>query len=132
MSRKNSNRLERIDEEIKRELSHIITYEVSNSNVTGMVSVTKVHITPDLKYAKVYVSMLGSKSVEKTLEGLKSSSGFMRTKLAQTLNLRVTPELSFVYDDSAEKGEKIDRILNQIKADDEKFRKEHPKKGEEN
>ena len=114
MSRKNSNRLERIDEEIKRELSHIITYEVSNSNVTGMVSVTKVHITPDLKYAKVYVSMLGSKSVEKTLEGLKSSSGFMRTKLAQSLNLRVTPELSFVYDESIEYGKNIEDKILQI------------------
>ena len=71
------NRLNRINEELKREISNIINYEVTNSNVTGMVSVTSVKISPDLRYAKVKVSILNSRNVKQTLAGLKSSSGFI-------------------------------------------------------
>lgn len=131
MSRKNEARLGKINEELKKEISHLITFEVKNSNVTGLISVTKVKVTPDLKYAKVFVSILNSKSKEKTIEGLQSASGFMRTRLAQTVNLRITPELTFEIDDSIEYGEHIDRLLKQISDDDKKFRKEHPK-AEEN
>ena len=114
----NSNRMARVDEELKRELSNIINYEVKNSNVTGMISVTRVKVTPDLKYAKVYVSMLNSKSVEKTMQGLKDSAGFMRSQVARMVNLRITPELVFEYDDSIEHGERIDNILKQISEQD--------------
>ena len=116
MKRENgNNRLNRINEELKREISNIINYEVTNSNVTGMISVTRVKVTPDLKYAKVYVSMLNSKSVEKTMQGLKDSAGFMRSQVARMVNLRITPELVFEYDDSIVYGEKIDAILNELK-----------------
>jgi len=66
-----NNRLDRVNEELKKTLSNIITFELQNSKVTGMVSVTKVRITPDFRYAKVYVSLLNSKSNTKTMEGLK-------------------------------------------------------------
>ena len=72
---KNEARLGRENEEIRKALSQIIDYEVKNPDVTGMISVTKVKVTPDLKYAKVYVSILNAKNNEKTLEGLKASSG---------------------------------------------------------
>ena len=112
---KNTNRLGRVNEELKREISQVINYELKNPDVTGMISVTKVKITPDLKYAKVYVSVLNSKNLKKTMEGLKDSSGFIRTRVAQTVNLRITPELIFEYDDSIEYGEKIDAILKSLK-----------------
>ena len=118
MPSKNNNRLERIDEELKKELSNIIAFELKNPEATGMISVTRVNVTPDLKYAKVYVSMLNSKSVEKTMQGLKDSAGFMRSQVARMVNLRITPELVFEYDDSIEHGERIDNILKQISEQD--------------
>lgn len=112
---KSSNRLGRINEELKKVISQVINYELENSKVTGMVSVTKVKITPDLRYAKVYVSMLDTKDVKKTLEGLKQSTGFIRSRVASSVNLRVTPELVFEYDDSEEQGYRIEQILRELK-----------------
>ena len=111
----NNNRLNRIDEKYRKELSTIIDRELKNPNITGMISVTKVKVTNDLKYAKVYVSILNSKSVENTMEGLKKSSGFIRTELAKRINLRNTPELIFEIDDSIEYGARIDSIIKDLK-----------------
>ena len=105
---KNEARLGRVNEELMKALSQIITYELKNPDVTGMISVTRVKVTPDLKYAKVYVSMLNS----------KDSAGFMRSQVARMVNLRITPELVFEYDDSIEHGERIDNILKQISEQD--------------
>lgn len=110
---KNTNRINKIDEEFKREISQIINYEMNNTNITGMISVTKVKVTPDLRYARVYVSMINS-SKKKTLEALKKSSGYIRTLLARRINLRTTPEIIFEFDESIEYGAKIDAILNDI------------------
>ena len=109
-----NNRLDRINEELKRELSNIINYEVKNSNVTGMISVTKVKISPDLRFARVSVSMINSRNVKQTLAGLKSASGFIRSRIADKMNLRVTPEFVFELDESLMYGERIDSILNDI------------------
>lgn len=114
MQGKNNPRLGRIDEEYKKELSQIIGYELKNPNVTGLISVTKVKVTSDLKYAKVYVSILNSKNIKDTLAGLKKSSGYIRSELAKRVNLRNTPELIFELDDSIEYGAKIDSILKEI------------------
>ena len=114
MQGKNNPRLGRIDEEYKKELSQIIGYELKNPNVTGLISVTKVKVTSDLKYAKVYVSVLNSKNIKDTLAGLKKSSGYIRSELAKRINLRNTPELIFELDDSIEYGAKIDSILKEI------------------
>lgn len=107
-------RLGRIDEEYRKEISNIISYKLKNPNVTGLISVTKVKVTNDLKYAKVYVSMINSKSQKDTLAGLKKSSGFIRSELARRVNLRNTPELIFELDDSIEYGTRIDSILKEI------------------
>ena len=111
------NRLNRINEELKREISNIINYEVTNSNVTGMVSVTSVKISPDLRYAKIFLSILNSRNTKQTLAALKSSSGFIRSRIAAKINLRVTPELVFELDESMQYGEKIDTILKDIMKD---------------
>ncbi len=118
----NQARLGRIEEEYKKELSQIIGYELKNPNVTGLISVTKVKVTNDLKYAKIYVSILNSKNLKETLAGLKKSAGFVRSELARRVNLRNTPELIFELDDSLEYGAKIDSILKEIM----------PKKDEQN
>ena len=110
----NQNRLNRIDEEYKKELSHIIDQELKDPNITGMISVTKVKVTNDLKYAKISVSILNAKDMKATLAGLKRSSGFIRTELAKRINLRNTPELIFELDESLEYGARIDSILKEI------------------
>lgn len=115
--RKNTNRLDRTNEELKREISSIINYEMKNSNVTGIISVTKVKTSPDLRHARVYVSMINSKSTKNTLAALKSSTGFIRSRVAEKLNMRITPELVFEFDDGMAYGERIDSILQEIMKD---------------
>ena len=113
-TRKNSNRMDKINEELRKELSIIIDTDLKNPHITGMISVTKVKTSPDLRYARVYISLLNSKNVKETLDGLKSASGFMRSELARRVNLRYTPELRFEIDDSMEYGAKIENILKEI------------------
>jgi len=111
---KNENRLNRINEELRKEISQIISFELKNPDATGLISVTKVKVTPDLKYAKVYISLLNSKNEEKTIKALKDSAGFIRSLVAKRVNLRITPELVFEKDDSMEYGMKIDSILKDL------------------
>lgn len=113
----NNNRFERINEEYRKEISTIIDNKLKNPNVTGLISVTKVKVTPDLKFAKVYVSILNSKNIKDTLAGLKKSAGFIRSELARTVNLRNTPEIIFELDESLEYGARIDSILKDIMKD---------------
>lgn len=111
---KNENRLNRINEELRKEISQIISFELKNPDATGLISVTKVKVTPDLKYAKVYISLLNSKNEEKTIEAIQNASGFIRSLIAKRINLRITPELVFEKDDSMEYGMKIDSILKDL------------------
>lgn len=113
----NNHKLDRVNEELKRELSNIINYELKNSKVTGMISITKVKITPDLRYARVWISVLNCKNKKDTLLGLKQSSGFIRSAIAKKINMRITPEFVFEFDETMEYGEKIDSILNEIMKD---------------
>ena len=101
-----SNRIGRINEEIQRELASLIP-NVKDPRVTGMISVTAVETTPDLRWAKVYVSMLDKSSAAQVVKGLKSAAGYLRRELGRALNLRYTPELLFVEDDSIDKGAQI-------------------------
>ena len=110
----NQTRLGRIEEQYRKEMSQIISYELKNPNVTGLISVTKVKVTNDLKYCTAYVSILNSKNIKDTLAGLKKSSGYIRSELARRVNLRNTPEIVFELDDSLEYGAKIDSILAKI------------------
>ena len=114
MQKKNSNRMNRVDEEYKREISKIIDQDLKNPNITGLISVTKVKTSPDLKSARVYISILNSKSKKNTMQGLKNATGFIRTELAKRVNLRYTPELIFELDETLEYGAKIDNILKEI------------------
>ena len=103
----------RINDEVQRELAGILR-EVKDPRVRdAFVSVTAVDVTPDLKYAKVYYSSLQGDPKE-VARGLKAASGFMRSQIAQRLNLRMTPELTFVHDDSVAHGAHIAKLLNGI------------------
>ena len=101
-----SNRIGRINEEIQRELSNLIR-TVKDPRVTGLISVTAVDTTTDLKFCKVYVSALDKSQEKDVMRGLKSAAGFLRRELGRTLNLRYTPELTFVRDDSIDQGAHI-------------------------
>lgn len=114
---KETNRMNRINEELKKEISNIINFDLNNSNITGIVSVTKVRVTPDLRYARVYVSMINSKNKKNTLAGLKQASGYIRSMIAKKVNLRNTPELVFEFDETLEYGARIDSIINDIVKD---------------
>lgn len=112
-----NNRMNKIDEELKKEIGSIISTELKNPHLTGLISVSSVKTTPDLKYAKVFVTMIGEKSKKENLAVLKQSSGHIRSLIAKRINLRNTPELVFVFDDSLEYGTKIDQILKDITKD---------------
>ena len=100
MQKDSNKKLERINEELKRTLSNIINYELKDPKITGIISVTDVKTTPDLKYSRVYVSILNAKNKKATLARLKKSSGFIRSEVAKEINLRLTPELVFLLDES--------------------------------
>ena len=105
-----SNRIGRINEEIQRELSGLIR-TVKDPRVHGLVSITAVDTTSDLRYAKVYVSVLDQSDVNEVLKGLKSAGGYLRRELGAALSLRYTPELVFERDDSMAKGAHILSLL---------------------
>jgi ribosome-binding factor A len=114
-----SRRPDRVAEAIREAVAMFLAEGVKDPRVTGLVTVTGVDVTRDLRHAKVHVSILGS-DVEKasTMEGLQSVAGYLRAKLGRTLRLRVTPELDFRYDDSIAHAARIDSLLEQIRTDD--------------
>ena len=114
---KNTNRMNRINEELKREISNIINYDLHDPNLTGLISITKVLTTPDLRFTRAYVSIINSKSPKEDLAILKKSSGFIRSEIAKRINLRITPEIVFIFDESIEYGSRIDSIIKEITKD---------------
>lgn len=113
-----SHRSGRIDEEVKRELGAVIR-ELKDPRISGVVSVVAVNVTKDLRFAKAFISVLGSdEQKEKTLEGIKSAAGFVRHEIGNRLSLRQTPEFSFVLDDSIEHGAHINEILKEVIRDE--------------
>ena len=114
---KNSNRMNKINEELKKEISIVISQDLNDPQITGIISVTKVDTTPDLRFARVYVSMINAKSNKGNLARLKKCSGFIRSMIAKKVNLRITPELVFLFDESVEYGSRIDAILEKITKD---------------
>ena len=105
-----SNRIGRINEEIQRELASLIP-TVKDPRVTGMISVTAVDTTPDLKYAKIYISILNPQDGNQVVKGLTSASGYLRRELGAAVQLRYTPQLQFMADDSIEQGAHILEML---------------------
>ncbi len=118
--KKNSNRIVRINEEIKHELSAIIRDGIKDPRVDTLVSIVYVDTTPDLKFCKVFFSTLGDESKHQdTLEGLKNSAGYIRKELARRVNLRNTPELKFVVDHSIEYGVNMSKLIKEVTEKDQ-------------
>ena len=116
--RKNSIKNTRINIEVQRELSKVISQEMKDPRIDPMTSVIAVEVTPDLKQAKVYVSVFGSdEKKQSTLEGLRSATPFIRKHLAKTINLRNTPELRFYMDESIEYGVNMSKLIDDVTKD---------------
>ena len=113
--RKNSIKNTRVNAEVQRELSHIIHEEIKDPRIHPMTSVVSVEVTPDLKFCKAYISVLGDEQAQRdTLAGLQSAEGFIRRLLAQTVNLRNTPEIQFISDQSIEYGVRMSKLIDEV------------------
>lgn len=122
--RKNSIKNTRVNTEVQRELSNIIRGGIKDPRVAPMTSVVSVEVAPDLKTCKAYISVLGNEEAQQnTVKGLQSAEGYIRRELAHTLNMRNTPEIKFVLDQSIEYGvmmsKKISEVTKDLKDDEE-------------
>jgi len=113
---KNSQRIERVNDEIVRTVADIMRFEMSDPRLNNVVSVTGAKTTADLKYCKIYVSVLENTKDEPSelLKALTNAAGFVRKRVAEILNLRHTPEITFVLDDSIAHGMKMNKLIDEI------------------
>ena len=113
--RKNSIKNTRVNSEVQRELSNIIRGEIKDPRINPLTSVVMAEVAPDLKTCKAYISVLGDEESQRnTLEGLKSAMGFIRRQLAKNLNLRNTPEIRFILDQSIEYGVTMSKLIDEV------------------
>ncbi|MDD3185417.1 MAG: 30S ribosome-binding factor RbfA [Anaerostipes sp.] len=113
--RKNSIKNTRINGEVQRELSRIISRDIKDPRIAPMTSVIDVVVTSDLKQCKAYISVLGDQEAkDDTMAGLKSAVGYIRRELAHTINLRNTPEITFILDDSIEYGVNMSKKIDEL------------------
>ena len=116
--RKSSIKNTRINMEVQRELSQIIRSEIKDPRIHPLTSVVAVEVTPDLKYCKAYISVLGDEEAGKaTIEGLRSAASFVRRELAHRVNLRNTPEIKFILDQSIEYGVNMSKLIDEVTKD---------------
>jgi len=110
-----AHRIERVNSLIRQEISELLQRQVKDPRLGNFIAVTEVSTSPDLKYAKVFISCIGGEGEkQEVLSGLASASGFFRRELARRLKLRYTPELSFQWDDSIERGEHISQLIDEV------------------
>lgn len=113
-----TNRINRINEDIQRELASLLR-TVKDPRVQGLISITRVDTTTDLRYCRVYVSALDQSDIKEVVKGLKSAAGYLRRELGHALALRYTPELQFLADDSIERGVRMVTMIDHILEEDE-------------
>lgn len=111
-----SVKIERIADNIQKELSYILQLEVRDEDIK-FVTITDVHVTNDLSFAKVYFTVLDENKKDQTLKALKDASSFLRRELANRIDIRHIPELQFVYDESIDYGKKIETIIETLRED---------------
>ena len=113
--RKNSIKNTRVNAEVHKELAQIIRGEIKDPRIHPMTSVTSVEVAPDLKTSKAYISVLGDEEAKKnTIAGLRSAEGYIRRQLAKTVNLRNTPEIRFILDESIEYGVSMSKLIDEV------------------
>jgi len=110
-----SVRVERINSEIQKAISHIIDNEIRDPQIDAIISVCSVDITPDLSYCRVYITSIGNTPIDEVVARIKGAAGFIRGRLSKMIKLRITPRLEFIKDSSLEYSSKIDSILKNIK-----------------
>jgi ribosome-binding factor A len=110
---KNNKRRLRMNDEVRKEVANIIRSELNDPRMGTVTSVTRAEVTPDLKYCKIFISIL-SEDKTAVMDGLNSANGFIRKLLAERVNLRQTPELRFIHDDAIEHGLKISRLIDEV------------------
>ncbi|WP_373214189.1 30S ribosome-binding factor RbfA [Ruminococcus sp. 5_1_39BFAA] len=116
--RKNSIKNTRINGEVQKELSSIIRNEIKDPRIHPMTSVMAVEVAPDLKTCKAFISVFGGQEAkEDTIRGLKSAEGYIRRQLARNLNLRNTPEIRFILDESIEYGVNMSKLIDDVMSD---------------
>ena len=116
--RKNSVKNTRINGEVQKVLAEVIRGEIKDPRISPLTSVVAVEVAPDLKSCKAWISVLGGEEARvATLQGLKSAEGFIKSRLAKTINLRNTPDITFVMDQSIEYGVNMTRIINEVNKD---------------
>ncbi|MCD8147276.1 MAG: 30S ribosome-binding factor RbfA [Clostridiales bacterium] len=108
-----SYRIGRINDDIKRELASMIP-TLKDPRVRGLISITRVDTTTDLRYCRVYVSVLDKDDAQEVMRGLKSSAGYLRRELGRRMTLRYTPELQFIADDSIDRGSRLIQMMNEL------------------
>ena len=113
-----TNRINRINEDIQRELADLLR-TVKDPRGQGLISITRVDTTTDLRYCRVYVSALDQSDIKEVVKGLKSAAGYLRRELGRALTLRYTPELQFMADDSIERGVRMVSMIDRILEEDE-------------
>jgi ribosome-binding factor A len=115
-----SNRPARVASEFQHELSILLARGLKDPRITGFITVTGAKMSPDLKEVTAYVSIHAAEAErERTLEGLRAAAGYLQREVARAIRLRYTPALRFVYDESVERGDRIDRLLREAKKKDE-------------
>ncbi len=130
--RKNSVKNTRINGEVQRELAQIIRGGIKDPRIAPMTSVVAVEVAPDLKTCKAWISVLGDeKAQEDTLAGLRSAEGFIRSRLAKTINLRNTPQITFIMDQSIAYGVNMSKRIEEVVADDQRTAKTDEGNGNE-
>ena len=129
--RKNSIKNTRINGEVQKELSVIIQNEIKDPRIAPMTSVVAVEVAPDLKTCKAYISVLGNEeAAQNTLAGLKSAEGYIRRQLARTVNLRNTPEIRFILDQSIEYGVTMTKLIDDVVKTEQRDEGEHEQDAE--
>ncbi len=118
--RKNSIKNTRVNGEVHRVLAEVIRSEIKDPRIDPMTSVVSVEVAPDLKTCKAWISVLGDEdSQQNTIEGLRSAEGYIRNLLAKKINLRNTPEITFILDQSIEYGVNMSRLINEVTVSDQ-------------
>jgi ribosome-binding factor A len=111
-----SNRPERVGQEIQAAIANILTRGELKDPRIGYITITGVKVSPDLKTARVFYSMIGTEQERKdTHKGLEAAKGFIRREVTEAVNLRVSPEIFFSFDESLERGDRIERLLREVK-----------------
>lgn len=130
--RKNSIKNTRINGEVQRELSTIIRQEIKDPRIHMMTSVTQIEVAPDLKTCKAFISVLGNEEEKKnTIAGLRSAEGYIRRLLAKNLNLRNTPEIHFILDDSIAYGVHMSHLIDEVQKNAPETEQEEETDGED-